>query len=78
MSSIKTPTVSEIAEDRFTKLADLHWSLKKSNDKKFSPEIIKDIYNELIQENFPIPRIILLEFNHYLEKYEKMIIIKVY
>jgi len=61
------PTLSEIESDVLTKLANLNWNNEKTKI-KFDPNVINVIWNELKNSNFALKKIILLEFNQYLEK----------
>jgi len=61
------PTLSEIESDVLTKLANLNWNNEKTKI-KFDPNVINVIWNELKNSNFALKKIILLEFNQFLEK----------
>jgi len=64
---ISAPTLSEIESDVLTKLANLNWNNTKS-EVKFDPNVVKVIWNELKSSNFSLKKIMLIEFNQYLEK----------
>jgi len=59
------PTLSEIESDVLTKLANLNWN---KDNVKFDPKIINVIWNDLKISDFSLKKVMLLEFNQYLEK----------
>jgi len=65
------PTIQEIESDPLTQIANENWrNLPQGQQVSFSPELVDAIFAELQKSGFTFPRIMLLEFSQYLEKYD--------
>ncbi|KAK8946189.1 hypothetical protein KSP40_PGU019610 [Platanthera guangdongensis] len=70
-------TLLEIQRDRLTKIASVNWlktSREEASDRKFDPELVKEIYEtELLvlggRKTVPLQRAMILEVSQYLENY---------
>jgi len=71
MALTSVPTVHQIQKDVLTKFAYEYWvNPVKEECKPFDEKIISRIFSgELLKNNFPLKRVMLLEFSQYLENY---------
>ncbi|XP_076822195.1 RNA helicase aquarius-like [Clavelina lepadiformis] len=65
------PTTSQMLHDRLSKLAVSNWSGEAINKEVlFKIQLVEDVFNkDLVEGDFNIRRIMLLEFSQYLENY---------
>jgi hypothetical protein len=69
------PTIQEIESDSFTQIANENWrNLPHGEKAVFSKELVEAIFVELQKSHFAFPRIMLLEFSQYLEKFVVLIL----
>ncbi|KRZ07965.1 Intron-binding protein aquarius, partial [Trichinella zimbabwensis] len=64
------PTVEEMAQEKLTQIAASYWASFGNAHRPFSAKVVADIYkNELLEKNFAVRSIVLLEFSQYLERF---------
>ncbi|XP_003371810.1 conserved hypothetical protein, partial [Trichinella spiralis] len=69
-SKRSVPTVEEMAHEKLTRIAASYWASFGNAHRPFSAKVVADIYkNELLEKNFAVRPIVLLEFSQYLERF---------
>ncbi|KRZ57022.1 Intron-binding protein aquarius [Trichinella nativa] len=69
-SKRSVPTVEEMAHEKLTRIAASYWANFGNAHRPFSAKVVADIYkNELLEKNFAVRPIVLLEFSQYLERF---------